>query len=298
MVAKITVSDSFAGVVNYIIDPKKKAEIVASNGVRLTSPKTIIESFETQRRMKPNIKRPAYHISLNFSPRDSAKVTPELIDHVIHRYLQGMGLDNTQFVAVRHFDKAHQHVHLCINRIDYNGKLISTKNDRIRNHEVCREITEWYGLHISSSNNMNYDRLRDHERCRILIRDALQETLPKAYDWISLMKLLFAKGITLEMKYKGSTATVEGIKLTMEGRTYSGSKIGREYSYSKINALFTQKREEEQQGEEVSYTRLHATEHRASGNDIINSVADLLQPTEGEQLGGGVNNELPRRRRR
>lgn len=297
MVAKITVSNSFKGVVEYIMDKAKNAEIVASDGIRTFSVSSIIDSFEMQSQIRPNIKRPAYHISLNFAPEDTAKLTPELIDAVMRDYLKMMGLDNTQFIAVRHYDKAHQHIHLCINRIDYDGKLISTKNDRIRNHKICRELTERYGLHISRSYNMNYDRLRDKELCRILIRDALRQSLPHTTNWQSLIAILRKQGIETEFKYKGSTDQIEGVKFTIHDKSFSGSKISREFSYSKINALFSQK-EEQQRDEDISFIRLQANETKQDSKNIINNIGDFLFNSNNERMGGGTNNELPKRKKR
>ncbi len=47
MMDKIVKGQGFKGVVNYILDKSKGTEILDSEGVRLKSPDTIIQSFET-----------------------------------------------------------------------------------------------------------------------------------------------------------------------------------------------------------------------------------------------------------
>ncbi|MFR9534977.1 MAG: relaxase/mobilization nuclease domain-containing protein [Rikenellaceae bacterium] len=210
-------------------------------------------------------------------------------------YIKQMGFGNTQYVAVRHHDKKHPHVHLCINRIDNDGKVIRDTKDYERNERVCKLITEKYGLHFSRGGGENYDRLKEDDRNRLMIRDMLREMLPQSYNWVSLAKLLKTKGVDLEFKYKRSTEQIEGVKFTINDRTYSGSKIGREYSYSKINALFASRLYESCE-EKIGYTQLRSESREQV--DLRDNFADAIMSSDNtEALGGGVNNELKRRRR-
>ena len=56
MIAKIVIGQGFKGVVNYILDKSKGTEILDSDGVRLKSPDTIIQSFISQAEMNPRLK--------------------------------------------------------------------------------------------------------------------------------------------------------------------------------------------------------------------------------------------------
>lgn len=47
-------------------------------------------------------------------------------------YMNKIGYGNTQFLIVRHHDTDHPHIHLVLNRIDYDGNRISDRNERIR----------------------------------------------------------------------------------------------------------------------------------------------------------------------
>lgn len=44
-----------------------------------------------------------------------------------------MGIKNTQFILVRHHNTDNPHCHLVYNRINYDGKVISSQNDFKRN---------------------------------------------------------------------------------------------------------------------------------------------------------------------
>ena len=62
MMAKIVKGQGFKGVVNYILDKSKGTELLDSEGVRLKSPETIIQSFVSQTEMNPRLKNPVCHI--------------------------------------------------------------------------------------------------------------------------------------------------------------------------------------------------------------------------------------------
>lgn len=306
MVAKIVKGTSFGKALNYIIDRKKNAEIIASDGVSLDSIKSITDSFEAQLSMRPEIAKPVYHISLSFHPKDKKMLSNELMAEIANDYLRMMKLDNTQFVAVRHYDKEHPHIHLCINRIDYDGKLISDQNNYRKNEVVAKALTKKYGLYFSDGRNMNYERLREPALTKYHIRDVMNKTVPNCRNWNDLRSALNKENIQMEFKYKGSTDKVDGVIFTYNNISLSGSKIDRQYSYSKLNALFEQSQEQQEGKEKLSLISL-ASRHtdisdNSSKEDQLDNIIEIFISDENEmgqsQGGGGVNNELPKRRRR
>ena len=306
MVAKIVKGTSFGKALNYMIDPKKSAEIIASDGVSLDSIKSIADSFEAQSSMRPEIAKPVYHISLSFHPKDKEKLSNELMAEIANDYLRMMKLDNTQFVAVRHHDKEHPHIHLCINRIDYDGKLISDQNNYRQNEAVAKALTKKYGLYFSDGRNMNYDRLREPALTKYHIRDVMNKTVPNCRNWNDLRSALNKENIQMEFKYKGSTDKIDGVIFTYNNISLSGSKIDRQYSYSKLNALFEQSQEQQEGKEKLSLISLGSRHTDISDNsskeDQLDNIIEIFISDENEmgqsQGGGGVNNELPKRRRR
>ena len=75
MIAKIHSGQGFAGLVDYANDIKnKKADIIASEGVDLTSNKSITASFSLQAKSRPSLKNFVGHVSLSFSPEDAPKL--------------------------------------------------------------------------------------------------------------------------------------------------------------------------------------------------------------------------------
>ena len=130
MIAKIHSGQGFAGLVDYANDIKnKKADIIASEGVDLTSNKSITASFSLQAKSRPSLKNFVGHVSLSFSPEDAPKLTDRLMVDIAKQYLLRMGVVNTQYIISRHHDKPHPHVHIVYNRVDNDGK---TPHERIQ----------------------------------------------------------------------------------------------------------------------------------------------------------------------
>ena len=179
MMAKITCGGDFRGAVNYILDDRKRAEIIGSDGLRLRDKESIISSFTMQQELRPDISKPVYHISLDFSVQDKDLINNGFIDTVAREYMERMGINNTQYFVARHFDREHPHVHICINRIDNDGKLISTSNDRKRSTQICKELTLKHGLYMASGKeNVKRHRLKEPDKSKYEIYDALRTILP------------------------------------------------------------------------------------------------------------------------
>ena len=239
MIGKIVQGADFRGVVNYVMK-KPDAEPLGSRGLRNDSIDHIVDSFRTQASLNP-IAKPVAHISLDFSAYDKERLTNKLMLQIADEYLSRMGYSNTQVLIVRHHDREHPHLHLVINRVDNGGKRISDKNERVRNAKVCRELSDKYGLYIApNKENVKRHRLREPDKTKYEIYDAIRNALPRCNNWNDLTTALRKQGINTEFKHKGSTSTIEGVKLTKNGYTFSGSKVDKAFSYSKLNHHFTQ----------------------------------------------------------
>nr|WP_238866451.1 MULTISPECIES: relaxase/mobilization nuclease domain-containing protein [Proteiniphilum] len=115
MIAKITKGSSFKGVVKYVIDEKKKTQILDTDGLRLKNLSFLIENFVTQAGMNGRVSKPVGHISLDFSAQDKDKITNQMMVKIVHDYMKRMGITDTQYVIARHFDREHSHIHLVFN---------------------------------------------------------------------------------------------------------------------------------------------------------------------------------------
>ena len=274
--AKITQGSSFAGVVNYVLN-RDEASIVGYKDIRLDDNNSIIHSFETQARLG-KITKPVAHISLDFSAQDKAKLTNEKMMKIANEYLKQMGYTNTQVLIVRHTDREHPHIHLVLNRINCNGKTISDKNERLRSTKICKELTLKHGLYMASGKeNVKRDRLREPDATKYKIYDALIKNVPLSKSWKELQQRLKAENIATTFKTKGSTSQIEGVRFTANNITYNGSKVDRQFSYSKIDYAIKQNNQVEQQNQQsTNTTHSYSHEQDSSYTSLGASLGGLL----------------------
>jgi len=238
MIAKIIKGTNFSGVVNYMLSKREgKVKVLQANGVRSSLPNDIAHDFNLQTSMRPNVHKPVCHTILSFSAHDSERLTDATMVKIANEYLHKMGYGDTQNLIVRHSDRQHPHLHICINRIGNDGKTISDRNEKYRSTKICRELTERYGLTLGEGKKaVNRQQLRGEDKLRYEIFDAIKAVLPQSKNWKSFVAGLDKQGITTRFKTKGNTDVVQGIIFVKDGFSFSGSKIDRSCSFSRLNA--------------------------------------------------------------
>ena len=182
MIAKIKTRADFGGIVNYANDQKNKkksATLLAYEGICAINNKTIADSFQIQASMRPKVKSPVKHVSLAFSPQDTIRFPNDekgnaLMMEIAKKWMEQMGIRNTQYIIARHHETEHPHCHIVFNRIDNDGNLISDSNERIRNAKVCRALTKEYKLYFAPKNSKarNKSRLRTHQLRKYNLRSS------------------------------------------------------------------------------------------------------------------------------
>ena len=235
MIAKISKGGSFGGAVDYVLDKGKDAELLAGLGVRMRDNEAITRSFEMQAALNPNLSKPVGHIALAFSVQDAAQLDNQLMIKIAAEYLIGMGIRNTQFIIARHHDREHPHLHILFNRVDNDGRTISDRNDRYRSECLCKELTARHGLYFASGKeHVKEYRLHESDKTKYEIYHALHNAVPRCRDWPELTAALRREGIATEFRMHNGTADVQGVVFAKNRYSFNGSKIDRQFSYSKI----------------------------------------------------------------
>lgn len=248
MIAKIIKGSNFKGVVSYILDKEKGAKILVCDGLFADSKGTIAGSFEAQARMNSKVTKPVGHIALAFSKEDEHRLTDREMAGIALEYLKKMGITDTQFLIVRHFDKEHPHVHIAFNRIANDGRTISDRNERIRSTRICKELTRKYRLYFADSKEqVKRHRLKEPDKTKYELYSILKSEVARCGNWRQLMVNMEKQGVEVRFKYKGSSGEVQGVVFSKNGYSFSGSKIDRRFSYYKIDAALNANRHEERQ---------------------------------------------------
>lgn len=304
MIAKIVKGSSFKGVVNYILDKEKDAKILVCYGLFAEGKDTIAMSFEAQSKMNPKVTKPVGHISLAFHKEDEHRLTDRAMAGIALEYLKEMGITDTQVLIVRHFDKEHPHVHIAFNRIANNGRTISDRNEWIRSARICKELTKKYNLYFASGKErVKQHRLKEPDKTKYGLYSILKSEVSRCGNWQQLAAKLEKHGVNVRFKYKGNSDEVQGVIFTMNGYSFSGSKIDRRFSFSKIDAALERNRRTERMEMPPSsrHEELPMFQPESRGNDDLYSGSiGLFMPdnADGQAEENRFEEELKRRNKK
>ncbi len=233
MYGKILHGSSFGGLVNYVNDSRKKATLVAaSDGINLTNNQTITDSFVMHAGLSSRTKKPVAHFVLAFSPHDAPRIDNILLGQLANEYLQKMGYDDNQFVAFRHYDKEHPHIHIVVNRVNFKGKCTKDAHEKDKNVKVCKDLTRKYELYIASGKEVvKVQRLRTMDAIRYQMMHAVKESLQVSYNWKDFENELAKLGFSLRFRYNTTTNGIEGVSFTID-KDKVGSRMRHDISFS------------------------------------------------------------------
>ena len=278
MIAKIIKGTNFSGVVNYMLSKREdKVKVLQANGVRSSFPYDIAYDFNLQASMRPNVEKPVCHTILSFSAHDSERLIDATMVKIANEYLHEMGYGDTQNLIVRHSDRQHPHLHICINRIGNDGKTISDRNEKYRSTKICRELTERYGLTLGEGKKaVNRQQLRGEDKLRYEIFDAIKAVLPQSKNWKDFVADLERQGIATRFKTKGNTDVVQGIIFEKNGCSFSGSKIDRSCSFSRLNAEIERNSQRQEQSHLQKEPMAHPVDENSLTSDFSEAISEVF----------------------
>ena len=290
MIAKIVKGSSFKGVVSYILDKEKDAKILICDGLFVEDKNTIAMSFDAQSKMNPKVTKPVGHISLAFSKEDEHRLTDRTMAGIALEYLKEMGITDTQVLIVRHFAN--------------NGRTISDRNERIRSARICKELTKKYNLYFANGKErVKQHRLKEPDKTKYGLYSILKSEVSRCGNWNILAANLEKQGVDMRFKYKGKSDEVQGVVFTMNGYSFSGSKIDRRFSFSKIDAALERNRRTERMNMQPPsrHEELPTFQPESRGNDdLYNGSIGLFMPdnADGQAEENRFEEELKRRNKK
>ena len=248
MVPKISRGQGFRGALNYILDEgrkatgEKKPELVAGN-LDGRDARTLAAELATIRQLRPDVTRPVWHCSLSLP--EGERLTPAQWQAVVGDYLQEMGFsDKTLFVAVRHQDTAHDHVHLVASRINLDGQVWHGKWEARRAIEACKRLERRQGLTITPGlgearaerKAMTSAETRRAERTgtdapRVRLRGLIDAALHDRPDLETFAARLTAQGVEVRANV-ARTGRMNGFSFAVEGVAFKGSDLGKSYTWN------------------------------------------------------------------
>jgi len=315
MIASQKIGKSFIGALNYNLkkmhhpDPKQRAVLLDHNFSKIEV-KTIRKELELVRGERPNLNRYVYHTSLNFSKED--KLDNKLLLAIAHDYLRESGYTNNQYLIFRHHDADHPHIHLLVNRITFEGGVISDSNNYKKSEAILRKLEKRYNLISVEPSNKVSQKAATKNELEMVMRTGkpsekmvLQEILKKLIikDDMTMPELIRQgeqKGVYFLFS-QASTGRVSGVTYFYEGFKIKGQALGNRFKWSELikNVNYEQTRDGQAISQANSRTKAiygdftKPGEQRSAGQrgdrffrgNTDDSTNEYRQPTATEEFG-------------
>lgn len=283
MIGKVKVGKSFGGCVRYNLE-RQEATILYGDGIRTDSVNHIIQDFNMQRKMNPELGQAVGHIVLSWSAQDKDKLNPAVMTGLAKEYLQKMKIADTQCLVIQHTDREHPHIHIVYNRVNNEAKTISDQHQRKRNAEVCKQITLKHGYYMAEGKaQVKRDRLTGADKIKYELYDAISKSAAQSKSWMELENLLKQQEIGLQYKYKSGTTEIQGISFSKGELKLKGSEIDRSLSYNKLNQQLELNQEKEQQNNKPKKEKEMEMQETNVKTAQENLLSGLLQPQAYEE---------------
>jgi|GEM_PF-1032467 hypothetical protein len=232
---------SFSRTCQYVAEDLTRAQVLYQEGVRGHDYRLAARDFEMVASLHESIGKPVFHAVLTFHRDeeldDSGKVELGL------KYLEGVGMVNTQRLIVAHRDARHEHIHLVANRIDYNGEPIRNFPEILRSRDTVQALVREYGLVPVAAKDLrrtNFDALDASDTRKYVIYRAVRDGIAEAKDLNSLEERLRSEGI--EMRYRMDEAGRRvGVSFLYGNEAFRGSQIDRSLSLRGLEGAICQR---------------------------------------------------------
>ncbi|RYE63620.1 MAG: relaxase, partial [Oxalobacteraceae bacterium] len=248
MKAKVTRGGGFRGALNYAFDKvkaaagDKEAERVGGN-MDGADPQELSAEFAVVRQLRPDIEKPVWHCSLSLPAGE--RLDSERWAAVAEDFMKHMEFDpaSTPYVAVRHNDTKHDHIHIIASRIGLDGQVWHGKWEARRAIEATQALERTHGLTLTpglgeakaerKASTADEIGMADH-RGELTPRERLQRAIDTAIkdkpSAAELAERLEAAGVTVRANI-ASTGRMNGFSFEVDGLAYKGADLGAAYKW-------------------------------------------------------------------
>lgn len=186
--------------------------------------------------------KPVFHAMLSLRPGES--LTGPQWRTAVRKYLHDLGFnENTNYVAVMHRDKDHEHVHIVANRIslDEGFPMVKDSNERSISMDSVSDLEDMFGLmkaprpkdtwgvsitHAELQASLKDDDLPFKHRMIAKIAGAIEATNQAQGDMFTFTRLLRKQKVYIHLTLN-EEGQPKGISFEFDGKHISGRQLKR-----------------------------------------------------------------------
>lgn len=245
MIGKASACPGGTALFNYVISDKKGYELTR-NGLSGTTPKELYDDMNIIQKQNSRCNNNTISIVISPTVDDGKKLSDKELKAITEAFLTELDLDpkSEQYLAFIHTEKDHKHIHVLLNRVQENGKLIQDNFIGKRAQHAAHRVALKYGM--TSAREIKYEnkskRSALNKDIKQHIKTAHIEVLKqKPRNLKDYQKLLLLKSIEL-IPTVNKQGQIQGYRFLdfATGTNLKASEVDRNL---KLNELFSNKNE-------------------------------------------------------
>lgn len=223
--------------IQYGWNQEKDADIVFKQNLAGEKPNEVTAEFKIIQSMNEKCKRNTFSFVISPTIEDGKKLSLEGLNKITREFIKDLKLENHQAIAFVHNDKDHKHIHLYVNRIDFEGKAYNDSFIGKRCHKAAERIAMKLGLQtVKQAKKQRLENLKD---IRQFIKNkhdlSFYKFHPKNYQkYINEMKKFNIEVIPIHNK----SNKLQGFRYLFNNSNLKGSEVHRSLSINKLNRGF------------------------------------------------------------
>ncbi|WP_350290681.1 relaxase/mobilization nuclease domain-containing protein [uncultured Croceitalea sp.] len=212
---------------------EKNAEVVYKQHLAGDNPREITEEFRIIQEQNIRTKNNTLSFVLSPTIEDGTSLSSERLQELTQRFITEMKLEEHQGIGFVHRDKQHTHVHVYVNRVNFDGTAYKDNFIGKRSQYAAEKVAKEMGL--TTAREVQQEKLSELKRIRREIKQThekvMTEKRPKDFDqYIKYMKQNRIKVIPSINRQN----QLQGFRFEYKGQNLKGSEVHRSMSGSKL----------------------------------------------------------------
>ncbi|SFU59647.1 Relaxase/Mobilisation nuclease domain-containing protein [Pustulibacterium marinum] len=211
---------------------EKDAEIVYRELLVGDDPREITKEFEMIQEQNVNCEKNTLSFVLSPAIEDGQKLNNKELGKITEAFIKEMKLQEHQAIAFVHKDKEHKHVHLYVNRIDFEGKAYNDQFVGKRSQQAAERVAQ--EMNLTTARERQEEKLLNLRITRNQIMEKHQQVMrERPRDLNTYMKGMQKQGVEVK-PYINKSKELQGFRFVYKGQNLKGSEVNRAMSGSKI----------------------------------------------------------------
>ena len=152
MIASISKTSNYKTIIEYHLKKEREGNGRLLFDGTFSPDREFVKSFDGlfQLYAKENMRNKVAHIAISL-PNDEKQSDFQFVS-IANDYLKEMGYAECPYLIYRHTDSSHEHIHIVVSTIDYNGKKIPEFKDHYKSQLITRQLEKKYSLKTTEYN--------------------------------------------------------------------------------------------------------------------------------------------------